>query len=123
MSQVFILLIQLALPLIVSFAAASYLHAAIHSMLFELCGTEDRARFWSRCAIVAMMGVPLMLVLMVTNSPGCQITDLGCSSLALRQTLAWTAGGILAAVAIITYVVGRYIPKRGKEQEQDRYQY
>jgi|GEM_PF-1067675 len=104
----FLPFLQLALPLIISLVAAIYLHGVIRSLLVDICGTEDRARFWTRCAVVTMIAVPLMLVLLTTDTPyNCDAAR--CAAKALRQTLAWTAGGILAAVGVIAYVVGRYI--------------
>jgi len=101
--------LQLAMPIIFSLIAATYLHEVIQRLLTDLCGTEDRARFWTRCSAVTMIAVPLMLVLLVVEAPyDCETA--GCAARTLRQTLAWTAGGILAAVGVITYVVGRYMP-------------
>ncbi|MCL2021562.1 MAG: hypothetical protein FWG81_05580 [Betaproteobacteria bacterium] len=100
--------LQLALPIIFSLIAAIYLSGVIQRLLTDMCGTEDRARFWTRCAVVTMLAVPLMLVLLAIESPyDCETTR--CAVRALRQTLAWTAGGILAAVSVVAYVVGRYI--------------
>lgn len=111
-------LFQLAMPTIVSLIAASYLHEVTQPLLRDLCGTENRARFWSRCIVVVILTVPLMLVLLVTEVPKYNTSEsTGYAMLILRQTMAWTAGGILAAVGIIAYVVKQYVPTRERKQE------
>ncbi|MCL2589883.1 MAG: hypothetical protein FWD67_03120 [Betaproteobacteria bacterium] len=116
MLPIILSLTQVAMPIIASLVAATYLHEVIQRLLADLCGTEDRARFWTRCSVVAMFAAPLMLVLLVTDIPNTYtgIEAAGYTMRVLRQTLAWTAGGILAAVGVIAYVVMRYIPREIK---------
>lgn len=106
-------LLQLALPIAVSLAVAAYLRDVTQRLLVDLCGTEDRARFWARCSVIAMVAVPLMLVLLVADIPHeCTTAEVAeCVMHVIRQALAWTAGGILAAVGVIARAVERRIPR------------
>jgi hypothetical protein len=111
MSAIVFSLLQLAIPVLVSLVAAVYLRAVIQGLLLDLCGTGDRAQFWSRCLIVAMLAVPLMLVLLLTDAPVCAAAEYAaCTARVLRHTLAWTAGGILLAMGLMIYAVARYLP-------------
>jgi len=60
-----------------------------------------------------MLAVLIMPVLLVTDTPHeCATAEIaGCAMHVVRQALAWTAGGILAAVGIIARTVGRRIPR------------
>lgn len=102
MSPIIFFLIQLAMPIIISLCTANYLRAALQPLLCDLCGTEDRARLWSRCFTVVMLLVPFMLVLVSGIS----------KEISLRLTLACTMGGILAVVGVTAFVVGKYMPAR-----------
>jgi hypothetical protein len=108
-------LLQLAIPATLGLAAAAYLRDVTQRLLVDLCGTEERARFWVRCAVVAMLAVPLMAVLLLAGTPhecGAAGGDTAiCVTRVLRQSLAWTAGGVLAAVGVIARAVGRSIPR------------
>jgi hypothetical protein len=108
-------LLQLAIPATVGLAAAAYLRDVTQRLLVDLCGTEARARFWVRCAVIAMLAVPLMAVLLLAGTPhecGTAGMDTAmCVTRVLRQSLAWTAGGVLAAVGVIARAVGRSIPR------------
>jgi hypothetical protein len=107
-------LLQLAIPAIVGLGAAAYLRDVTQRLLVDLCGTEERARFWVRCAVIAILAVPLMAVLLLAGTPhecgAAGVDSAMCVTRALRQSLAWTAGGVLAAVGVIARAVGRSIP-------------
>ncbi len=106
-------LLQLAMPILVSLTVAAYLRDVTQRLLVDLCGTEDRARFWARCAVIAILAVPLMAVLLVADTPHeCGVDEAaGCLMHVVRQALAWTAVGVLAAVGVIASAVGRRIPR------------
>jgi len=112
MLLVILSLLQLTIPIAISLAAATYLRGVTQQLLVDLCGTEDRARFWVRCSVIAMIAVPLLLVLLVADTPRkCAMTETAeCAVHVLRQTFTWTAGGILIAVGVIARAVNRYIP-------------
>lgn len=108
-------LLQLAIPATAGLAAAAYLRGVTQRLLVDLCGTEERARFWVRCAVIAMLVVPLVAVLLLAGTPhecGAAGVDTAmCITRVLRQALAWTAVGVLAAVGVIARAVGRSIPR------------
>lgn len=110
MSQTAFFLIQLVMPVVISLGVATYLNEVTQPLLYDLCGTEDRARFWSRCFNVAMLSVPFTLVLVAVpeHADGMQ---------SLRQTLAWTAGGILAVIGGTALIIGQSLPARNRGRD------
>ncbi len=55
--------IEVALTLVVSALAVGYLRPYLKKVLVDLCGTEDRAQFWSALSNILLIGMPLILAL------------------------------------------------------------
>ena len=50
--------IELAGTLLIGLLLVIYIRRPLHRILVDLCGTEDRARFWSAFCTVLLMGFP-----------------------------------------------------------------
>jgi hypothetical protein len=75
-------------------------------LLRDICGTADRARFWSLYASVLLMVAPLMVV----SAPGL-LDAVAASGVApvLQRAVFYTLLGILVALMVMGYAVWRPI--------------
>ena len=55
--------IEVALTLIICFLAVAYLRRYLHRILLDLCGSEDRAQFWTVFSIFLLVGIPAIFAL------------------------------------------------------------
>ncbi len=69
MVQIYALLIEIVLTFAICFLVILYFRRFLHQILVELCGTEDRARFWLAFSNVLLIGFP------ITNSLGYRPTE------------------------------------------------
>lgn len=56
-------LIQIALTAILSLVIVGYLRPSLRKVLIDLCGTEDRAHFWTAFSNTLLIGLPLIISL------------------------------------------------------------
>lgn len=55
--------IQIVLTLIVAVLIIGYLRPFLKKILFDLCGTEDRAQFWTAFSNILLIGLPIIISL------------------------------------------------------------
>ena len=55
--------IEVVLTLIVCTGLVAYLHPFLHRILLDLCGSEDRAQFWTVFSTILLIGSPLIIAL------------------------------------------------------------
>jgi hypothetical protein len=55
--------IEVVFTLIMCLLLASYLRRFLYRILLDLCGTEDRAKFWTIFTNFLMIGIPVMMAL------------------------------------------------------------
>ena len=63
MNPVFSFVIEVALTLIVSILLVRYLRPFLQRILIDLCGTEDRAQFWTAFCNILLLGLPAIFAL------------------------------------------------------------
>jgi hypothetical protein len=63
MNTIFSYLIEVALTLIICGLLVGYLRPFLKKILIDLCGTEDRAQFWTAFSNILLIGLPLILAL------------------------------------------------------------
>jgi hypothetical protein len=63
MNAILAFLVEVALTLVLAMLLARYLHPYLIKILVDLCGTEDRARFWSAFSNILLVGMPLIFSL------------------------------------------------------------
>ncbi len=83
--------------------AALALWRPLRILLGEICGTEERSRFWAVWSTVMLFVAPLLLVSM-------QAIDTDPSGL-IRGTVAWALVGILLALLGMGYAVWSRSPR------------
>ena len=55
--------IEVVLTLIVCSLLVAYLRPYLHRILIDLCGSEDRAQFWTAFSTILLVGFPLIIAL------------------------------------------------------------
>ena len=79
----------------------------LEKILTDLCGTPERARFWSVFSSVTLMLVPLIFALHY------QPEDAGTKPTVfmIGSQLEWGLIGLAVSVVVLGYVVGSFIPR------------
>jgi len=107
MSSSALFLIGVGITLMICLVFVIYLKAPLHRILLELCGTRERADFWAAFANAAFVLVPLIFAMQVVPEarPGTSAV------LELAAQVKWALIGLLAAVAVVSWVLGRFIAR------------
>ena len=98
-------LIGLGFTVITALAIVGYLRTPLHSILVELCGTRERAEFWVAFCNVTITLVPLIFAMQYTPELKAGTTAV----LELSAQLKWALAGLLSAVVVLGWVLGRFI--------------
>lgn len=105
MSPLTIVLVQLVLPSLLGLAVTLFLRQALYRLLCDLCHTAERARFWERVIGVLMLAAPLVWVLWFGSTRPEDLVAL------VRQTMALSLTGVVLAVLMVAWQLGRHIPR------------
>ncbi|NOH02559.1 MAG: hypothetical protein HND47_11690 [Chloroflexi bacterium] len=63
MNTILLFFIQAALTLGIAFLLVGYFRPHLHKVLIDLCGTEERARFWTAFSNILLISMPMILAL------------------------------------------------------------
>ncbi len=63
MNTILSFFIQLALTIILAFVIVGYLRPFLRKVLTDLCGTDDRAQFWTAFSNILLIGMPVLLAM------------------------------------------------------------
>lgn len=63
MNTIVSFLIEVVLTLMLSMLLVGYLRPFLAGILVDLCGTEDRARFWTAFSNILLIGMPVIFAL------------------------------------------------------------
>ena len=63
MNTIIFFLVQIVLTLIIVFLIVGYLRPFLKRILVDLCGTEERAQFWTAFSNILLIGLPLIFAL------------------------------------------------------------
>ena len=63
MNTIFSFVIEVALTLAISALLVRYLRPFLQKILTDLCGTEDRAQFWTAFSNILLIGIPLIFAM------------------------------------------------------------
>jgi len=106
--------LDLVLTLLVAFALVLYLSPSLFRILVDLCGTQDRARFWLTFSRMLLLGIPAVAAL--GYQPGISLGEPWYFDMA--HQLAHTAMSLLVAViglgTVITFFAA-IAPRQRKE--------
>ena len=59
MNTILVYTIQIIITVLVCLGGVVYLSRSLYRILVDLCGTEDRAKFWINFASIVLIGIPL----------------------------------------------------------------
>ena len=94
-------LIQMLLTFLLAFLIAGYLRPSLRKILVDLCGTEERAQFWTVFSNILLMGIPLIFSL--NYRP--ETREAEALLFEVAGKLAGNLGGLLVALIGIGVVV------------------
>jgi hypothetical protein len=63
MNTIFSFVVEIALTMIISMLLVGYLRPFLRRILADLCGTEDRAQFWTAFSNILLVGMPIIFAL------------------------------------------------------------
>jgi hypothetical protein len=100
-----IFLSGLGVTLAMAVGTAIYLKSALGNILNELCGTRDRAAFWTAFSNIAVTAVPLIFAMQYTPDTGAHTNTV----FELVTQLKWGLIGLVATVVTLGWVLSRFI--------------
>lgn len=63
MNSIFFFLLEVTLTLVICGVVVRYLRPFLNRILVDLCGTEERAQFWTVFSNIILVGLPLLVAL------------------------------------------------------------
>lgn len=107
MSSVSIFIVGLALTVVLALIVIAYLQSHLKAILTDLCGTQERAAFWTAFSNVTLFLTPLIFALHFR--PGGESTTVLVYG--LSDQIAAALIGFVAAIVMLGFVVGRFIAR------------
>jgi hypothetical protein len=114
MSSLAIYLVTLLVTVCASVAVVLVLRPSLQRLLVDLCGTDNRAAFWTAFSTVALVLAPLLGAMHRRPVAG------GDAAFELAAQLEWALGGLLAAVLLVGVVLARSIVAFERERAAAR---
>ena len=113
MNTIVTFLAQVALTLIIVTLIVGYLRPHLKKVLIDLCGTEERAQFWTAFSNILLIGLPLIFAL--NYRP--EFTNSEYLFFNLAGQLSDNLGGLLLALVCVGIIVSFFAlsaPKQPK---------
>lgn len=107
MNSIFVFITGLALTMVVALIAIGYLRSHLKTILTDLCGSEERAAFWTAFSNVTLFLTPVIFALHFRPESG-STTALVYG---LSDQIAAALLGFVAAIVMLGFVVGRFIAR------------
>jgi hypothetical protein len=63
MNTIFSFIVEFTLTLVIAALLVKYLRPFLQRVLNDLCGTEERAQFWTAFSNILLIGIPLIFAL------------------------------------------------------------
>jgi hypothetical protein len=101
-------LIGAAVSLIIASLAVAYLRRPLHALLTDLCGTAERAQFWTAFSSVALLLLPLIFALDPPPDTSTRIPVVIVLAGQVKSALT----GLGVTLVMLGIVIGRFIPRR-----------
>jgi SNF family Na+-dependent transporter len=101
MNTIFSFLIQLFATILIVYLIVGYLRPHLRKVLVDLCGTEERAQFWTVFSNILLIGMPVIFAM--NYRPAAQNTEELFFDVAGK--LSGNLGGLLLALVCIGIIV------------------
>jgi hypothetical protein len=105
----------LVITMSVVFAALLYLRNPLQLVLTDLCGTADRARFWTAFSNVTLFFVPFVFAL--NHQPDADVRQ--ASIFAISGQVESAIIGFVVSVVVLGFILSRYIPRTNASRAVD----
>lgn len=103
--------LQILIPISMGLTITTYLGGVTKRLLIDLCGSVDRAEFWVRITAIALVGAPLVFVLLWGSAPqACRWHEMDCYGEHLHEVIKDSVIGILVAVFLMSWVIWKRVP-------------
>ena len=96
-------LVGMTLSLILSLIIVNYLSTPLTKLLVDLCGTEDRARFWAHLTNLSFVLMALLMSLIVRPDTGLQ------TIFQISRQLGWMLFGQIVTVVFVSMSISRFV--------------
>lgn len=107
MTSVTVFLVGVAGTGLAAFTAVAYLTPSLRAVLKDLCGTMERANFWTAFSNLALILTPLIFAMH-------EAPDLSAQAPAVLQLAAQAQAaliGLVSTILVVGFVVSRFIPR------------
>ena len=97
----------LAITLVTSVSVVIYLKSPLRKILAELCGSPERAAFWTAFSNVALTVVPVIFAMQYHPETG----GTALVAFELADQLKWGLIGMVLSITLLAWVLSRFIPR------------
>ena len=111
MSIIVLYLLQLAVTLIACLGLAAYIRPVLRRVLADLCGTDERAQFWTTFSNIMLVVMPLIFGL--GFKPESMVFDE--AFFALTAQLRWNLLGFIISLVSIGFAVSFFALVKPRE--------
>ena len=107
MNPVALFLVGVGSTAIISLAVVWYLKPSLQKVLVDLCGTDERASFWTAFSTITVALTPMMFALHFRPDASAEhaVFEIG-------SQLEWALAGLLLSVLLLGIVLAKFIPPR-----------
>lgn len=112
MNEVTIFLIGIAISLLLSFLVVFYLNNNLKNILIDICGTEERAKFWNSISTLCLILVPFMFSMIYKPERGGEIV------FDISRQLGWALFGMIGTIGFLSLAIAIFIPKQDKKKSK-----
>lgn len=109
MTHVTVFLVGVGCTALASFCAVAYLTPSLRHILIDLCGTIERADFWTAFFNLSFILMPLIFALhhIPESNPAVPLVY------QLSGQVEWALIGLVATVLVVGFVISQFIPRSG----------
>ncbi len=107
MTAVTVFLADVGITSGVSLIVVAYLRRPLKAILADLCGTAERAKFWSAFSNVTLVLVPLIFVMQYRP----ELEQGTTAVLEMGTQLSWALVGLAVSVVTLGIVISSFIPR------------
>ena len=115
MSSPTVFLTGVFLTLFIAIGTVSYLHGHLHRILVHLCGSDERARFWTAFSTVTLTLVPTIFAMHVRARPSVPGHQEGAPDVSavfeLSGQLEQALIGLVLSLILLAVILNRFITR------------
>lgn len=105
MNEISIFLTGVSLTLAISLIVVFYLNKNLLNLLIDICGTENRAKFWVSISNICLMLFPFMIVL--AYQPNIEVPAV----FEMSKIISFALYGVIGTILTISFMISLFIPR------------